>query len=145
MRDEDHISERLAAVRGRDVEFATMPDRPSDPPSLERRVVITAPPDLVELSRTGDVRVLDRLVELLGEPDTAWPAQVILSAMTRRDEKLVDAFAGAPDEWLSTAGRDAHARWREWLDQQRDHLVWDPGRRAFVQANGGAEDDDGAR
>ena len=43
---------------------------------LDRRVVVTGPPALVELSRSGDVEVLGELVELLGDAETAWAAEV---------------------------------------------------------------------
>ena len=129
----EDIERLLDAVRSDEVEFATMRDPPSRPPSLERRVVLTAPPELVQLAATGDVRVLDRLVDLLEDPDRAWAAQVVLSALTRRDEKIVDGFATSPDEWLETVGRNAHARWKEWLDARRDLLVWDAETRRFFE------------
>ena len=53
---------------------------PASPASLERRIVVTAPPALADLTATGDPRVLEGLVELLGDAGPrlggaggAWP------------------------------------------------------------------------
>jgi hypothetical protein len=128
------VGRTLEGVGTRDVEFASVRD-PTSPTNLERRIVVTAPPELVELTATGDVRVLDGLVELLGDPDRAWAAQVALSAMTRRDEKAVESFARTPEEWLESVGPGAQARWREWLEPRRGRLVWDAERRRFVEGD----------
>lgn len=110
-----------------------MRDPPTRPPSLERRLLVTAPPELAELTHIGDTRVLERLVELLDDPERAWAAQVGLAAMTRRDEGLVEGFSSSPEEWLDTVGPNARERWRDWLDEHRDRLVWNPETRAFVE------------
>src|SRR5437773_9941083 len=96
------LKDMLSAVRNDRIQFATMRPPGSQLATLERRVVVTAPPELVELSRTGDVEVLDKLVEMLKEPDRAWAAEVLLAAMTRKEEKLVDSFGGGPDKWWET-------------------------------------------
>jgi len=126
------IQRLLAAVLDRDVRFASL--APPDRRSLERRIVVISPPEMVELTATPDVGVLDHLVGLLDVPGRAWAAQVALSAMTRRDEKLVEASQSSPDEWLdSTVGRGAHARWTTWLTEHRDRLVWDQAAQAFTE------------
>jgi hypothetical protein len=121
------------AVRNDRIKFATM--RPPGSPfaTLDRRVVVVDAPDLVELSHNDDPRVLDQLVELLDERDHAWAAQVLLAALTRRDEKLVESFANAPDEWWNTFGATAHQRWRSWLDGARGRLAWDAEAQHFVE------------
>jgi len=129
--EDPQVRRRLEGVATEDVEFASMRD-PS-PKNLERRIVVTAPAELVEVTATGDPRVLDELVELLGEPDGAWAAQVALSAMTRHDEKAVEAFARTPEDWLESVGAGAQARWRDWLAPRRDRLEWDADRRMFVE------------
>ncbi len=123
--------EQLEAVRSGEVEFATMRPPGSDFAILDRRVIVTGPPALVELSQSGDVEVLDALVELLDDPETAWAAEVLLAAMTRREEKEVETFSGNPAGWWDTLGRDARARWAEWLDGERDALRWDAEVGAF--------------
>jgi hypothetical protein len=122
----------LAAVRNDAVEFATFAPPGSDFAVLDRRVAVVAPPELERLVATGDVDVLDELVELLRDPDRAFAAQVVLTAMTRRDEKEVEAFSGRPDEWWAAVGEGAHERWADWLDDVRDRLRWDPDSGAFV-------------
>lgn len=131
-RDDQQIRRTLAAIATGDVEFASVRD-PASPTDLERRIVVTAPPELAELTASGNARVLDLLVEMLGEPEHAWPAQVALSAMTRRDEKAVEAFARTPEDWLESIAPGAQARWAEWLGERRDRLAWDAERRMFVE------------
>lgn len=124
--------ELLAAVRNDAVEFATFQPPGSEFALLDRRVALVAPPELEQLAATGDVEVLDELVELLRDPDRAFAAQVVLSAMTRQEEKEVEAFSGRPDEWWAAVGQGAHERWAEWLDDARDRLRWDPDDATFV-------------
>lgn len=114
------------------IEFATLRPPGSDMAVLDRRVVVTGPPALVELSRAGDADVLDELVELLGDPATAWTAEVLLAAMTRREEKQVETFGGDPDGWWEALGHGAHERWAAWLDSARDSLRWDADAGAFT-------------
>jgi hypothetical protein len=127
------LKDRLAAVRNDRIQFVT--SRPPGSPfaTLERRVDVTGPPELVELSHHDDVKVLDELVNLLRDPDRAWAAEVLLAAMTRREEKIVDAFARTPGEWWDSVGKSAYERWRAWLGETRNRLVWDPSASAFVE------------
>lgn len=124
----------LDAVQNDRIEFVTM--RPPGSPfaSLERRVVVTGPPELVAVAESGDVALLDELVERLNDPQRAWAAAVLLAAMTGREAKLVDAFAATPDEWWGAVGETAYARWAGWLAGARDHLVWDAETGMFVEA-----------
>ena len=122
----------LSAVQNDRIEFATMRPPGSTFATLERRVVVTAPPELIDLSRTGDVRVLGELVDLLKDPDRAWAAEVLLAAMTRHEEKLVDTFAATPDKWWDAVGETAHKRWSSWLKENKRNLTWDPENNVFV-------------
>jgi hypothetical protein len=124
--------EQLEAVRSGEVEFATLRPPGSQMAVLDRRVVVTGPPALVELSRSGDVEVLDELVELLGDQETAWAAEVLLAAMTGREAKLVEASAGDVGEWWATLGQGARERWSAWLESERDALRWDPEAAVFT-------------
>jgi len=123
----------LENVRGADVRFATMPD---PRPSLERRIVVIAPPELARLAASGDIAVLDALVDLLNDRERAWAAEVALAAMTRHDELVVAAYSTTPDEWLETLGPTAHTQWKQWLDEHRHRLSWDAERRVFVSPLG---------
>lgn len=122
----------LDAVRNENVEFATVRPENSEFALLDRRVVVVSPPELERLALTGEIEVLEALVELLRDPHRAWAAQVLLAAMTRREEKEVEAFATQPDEWWPALGKDAHERWRTWFDEHRASLRWDPERGAFA-------------
>jgi hypothetical protein len=123
----------LDGVRNARIGFVTA--RPPGSPfaTLDRRVIVTSPEEAVQLSHIGDVRVLDELARLLHDHDRAWAAVVILAALTRREEKLVESFASDPDEWWRALGQDAQARWSAWLSEKRDALAWDPGEQFFVE------------
>src|SRR5262245_222902 len=123
----------LQAVSNDRVEFATMRPPDSKFVTLERRVVVTAPPELVRLAETGEVTTVEALVELLKEPDRAWAAVVLLAAMTRREEKVVDAFAAHPDQWWASVGKTAYERWANWLKEAKAKLVWDAKDKVFVE------------
>src|SRR5690348_2631771 len=105
------LRDLLASVRNDRIQFATA--RPSDSQftTLERRVLVTGPAELVELSEMGNVRVLDELVKLLREPNQAWAAAVLLASLTRWEEKLIDAFAANPAAWWDGVGKTAWERW----------------------------------
>jgi hypothetical protein len=128
------LKDMLAAVRNDRIEFATMRPPGSQFTTLDRQVVVTGPPELVELCAMGDVRVLDELVKLLEDPNRAWAAMVLLAAMTRREEKVVDSFAANPDDWWNSLGKAAYRRWTQWLDESIDKLVWDAKDRVFVES-----------
>jgi hypothetical protein len=90
------LKDSLTSVRNDRIKFVTMSPPDSQFATLGRWVVITGPPELVELSKTGDVRILDELVRLLKDSDRAWAAMVLLAALTRREEDVVSAFATSP-------------------------------------------------
>ena len=127
------LKESLISVRNDRIQFVTMSSPGSHFATLDRRVVITGPPELVELSRAGDVRILDELVELLKNPDRAWAAMVLLSSLTRKEEEVVNAFATNPEKWWDSVGKGAHDRWSKWLTESRAKLTWDAENRAFVE------------
>ena len=120
------MSELAELLAGSPVEFATMRPPGSRFAVLERRVVVTAPEPLRELSRSGDAGVLDELVACLRDPDTAWPAEVVLAAMTGVEAKEVETFGGDPAGWWAAFGEGAHERWADWLEANRERLRWDP-------------------
>jgi hypothetical protein len=126
------LSELAELLAGSPVEFATM--RPPGSPFavLERRVVVTAPEPLRELSRAGDVETLDELVACLRDRDTAWPAEVLLAAMTGAEAKEVETFGADPAGWWATFGEGAHDHWAQWLDENRERLRWDPEAAIFT-------------
>jgi len=100
---------------------------------LDRRVVITGPPEVAELASAGDVSILDEVLDLLKDPDRAWAAEILLASLTGHEEKIVDTFATQPDEWWEQMGRTAFERWSERLQQARSRLAWRPEVRRFVE------------
>jgi len=127
------LKDSLTFVRNDRIKFVTMSPANSQFTILDRRVVITGPPELVELTGKADVRVLDQLVPLLKDSDRAWAAMVLLTAMTRREEDVVNAYATSPEKWLESIGKTAYDRWSEWLTESRGNLTWDAENRAFVE------------
>ncbi len=123
----------LEAVRNDHIEFVTLRPPGSEFVTLERRVVVTGPSELVHLSGMGDLHVLGELIKLLKEPDRAWAAVVLLAAMTRREEKMVDSFATIPDEWWNSVGKTAYEHWNKWLKEKKEKLVWDSENKVFVE------------
>ena len=73
-----------------------------------------------------------KLVDLLDDPDRAWAAAVVLAAATGRDAKQIESLPASPDEWWATLGETAQERWRDWLQDTRDRLRWDPAARTFM-------------
>jgi hypothetical protein len=122
------------AVRNDTIQFATM--RPPDSPFalLQRRVVVTAPPELVALLAAGSCGVLEELVEILDDPDRSWAAEVALAAVTQREQDLVNSYAGTPEKWPSSrVGRTARERWSAWLQATKSNLSWDPESKVFSE------------
>ena len=68
---------------------------------------------------------------MLKDPDRAWAAEVLLAAMTRNEEKLVDSFDGGPDKWWETLGETAYERWSKWLEENKHRLVWNSDKVCF--------------
>src|SRR5258707_13395968 len=83
------LGEMLNAVTNERIEFAT---RQASPSSSDRRVVITGPREVLELSASGDPQALRGLIELLHDPERAWGAEGSLAAMTRNEEEIVNDF-----------------------------------------------------
>lgn len=126
------LHDMLAEVYNDRIEFVTTRPPDSQFALLERRVVITNPPELVQLAQTGTVKKLDELVKLLADPDRAWAAEVLLAAMTRREEKIVDTYAAHSDEWWRVMGEGAYQRWSNWLKENRGNLAWDEANKNFT-------------
>lgn len=122
----------LSGVWNDQIEFATM--RPPGSPftTLERRVIMTGPDEIIQLAKTGERRVVAELIELLKEPDRAWAALVMLSAMTGRQGKVVDMYSTTPDEWWRISGATAYENWNAWLEEVWDGLQWDPENSVFT-------------
>jgi hypothetical protein len=98
-----------------------------------RTVVVTGPPEVVELMSIGDVVVLEELVRLLLVPNRAWAAEVVLAALTHNEEDIVNAFAAHPGQWQDSVGKNAHGRWNEWLKCRQGKLLWDPQAHVFLE------------
>jgi hypothetical protein len=129
------LDDLLSAVQNDRIQFVTM--RPPGSPFvlLERRVVVVAPPEVEQLIARGDPHLLEELIPLLQDPQRAWAAEVILAAVTRQEEKMVDTYATNPDQWWDLLGRTAYERWSQWLADTRGRLTWDATNQVFVETD----------
>jgi len=127
------LAQMLSAVSNDNIEFVTARSEEATLPIAQRKVVVTAPPELVELSKAGDVNVLEKLIELLPHRDRAWAAEVLLAALTGNEADIVNAFATQPNRWQESIGKNAHERWNRWLKARKGNLVWDAQAGAFVE------------
>lgn len=119
------------AVRDDTIRFATT--RPPDSPfaTLDRRVVLTGPPELIAHLSAPDVGTLDALVRLLDDPQRSWAAQVALAALTGREGKIVESAAAEPGRWRETLGKTSRERWQSWLRDAKPKLTWDAAVHTF--------------
>jgi hypothetical protein len=122
----------LDSVTDRKIRFLTTRPENAQFVILDRIVVVTGPPELVRLSRTGDVQVLRELINLLNKPGRAWASEVMLAAMTRTEADIVNAFARDPKRWRNSVGKTAHARWTKWLNEMYGRLSWDETNHVFT-------------
>jgi hypothetical protein len=130
------LTQLLNAVTDENIEFLTTRHNHAAMPTLDRRVVVTGPPDVVKLLPIGDVRVLEELVTLLRDPNRAWAAEVVLAALTHNEEDIVNAFAAHPERWQDSVGKNAYDRWNKWLTSHERALSWDPQEQVFVERQG---------
>jgi hypothetical protein len=138
LRSEKHnvpmeLTPLLDAVTDEKIEFVTTRGDRSPMPTMGRHVVVTGPPEVMELMSLGDVRVLEELANLLPKPKRAWAAEVVLASLTHHEEDLVNAFAADPKRWRESVGKGAYGRWSEWLESRRGKLIWNPDEHAFVE------------
>jgi hypothetical protein len=127
------IKQLLNSVTNKKIEFITTGVEGATLPTMGRRVVVTGPPEVVELLSIGDVWVLDKLIGLLRDPDRAWAAEVALASLTHHEEEIANAFATRPGQWQDSLGKNAFERWNSWLKSRRN-LVWDSKEHAFMES-----------
>ncbi len=124
----------LESVSDEKIQFITARPERSEFAILDRQVVVTGPPELVRLRRTGNLQVLTELINLLKKPSRAWAAEVLLAAMTRREEDIVNAFAKDRHGWWNSVGKTAYERWSQWLNEINGKLIWDSTNEVFTIA-----------
>ena len=127
-----HVPTDLDSVRTDRVEFVSSRPAGAMTTALERRIDVTGPPALVALLQDPDLRLLQHLIQLLGDERRAWAAQVLLASLTGHDAKSVELYANEPERWWRSFGASAQLRWQAWFDQQASHLSWDTKERLFV-------------
>jgi len=96
-------------------------------------VVVTAPAALAKMTETGSPAALPELIGLLKDPGRAWAAQVLLAALTGREEKFVDVYQGQPGQWYEVLGKTAYERWSKWFQEAKNRLEWSAADRMFIE------------
>src|SRR5437879_2476397 len=126
---------KLPTVRNDAIQFGSLRPPGSSFVVLGRKVVTANPPELVAMSHSGQVSVLDDLVGLLNDPDRAWAAAVMLAAMTGREADIVQRFACQPTRGggRSLATMPKSAGKTGWRAAHRQCLKWDPEANQFVE------------
>ena len=122
----------LLIIRNDAIQFANYRPPGATLPTRGRKIMIIGPPEAVRLARSGDLHLIDRLLPLLADPDRAWAAEVMLSAMTGHDSDLVLDYEKEPSEFFKDFGEGLEQAWQKWLAEVRDKLQWDDTVHRFV-------------
>jgi hypothetical protein len=115
----------INAVSNKTIRFASF--RPPESPfaTLERQVKVTGPDSVLELIRFADTSLLPSLIEFLKTPEKAWAAEIILTAITETDGKILESFSLNPSKWWDAIGLNAFTKWNTWYLKNRDKIKWD--------------------
>jgi hypothetical protein len=98
-------------------------------PRHENRIFILNPPELVQLSNIGDVKILEKLVELTDIPGKAWAAHVLIAKMLGFSD-----IKSISDTWWKTEGKTgiAQKKWTKYISQIKPTLHWDSQKKYFT-------------
>jgi len=122
----------LQMIRNDTIKFGNYRPPEATLPTRGRKIMILGPADAVRLAHSGDLHVVDSLVPLLADPDRAWAAEVMLSAMTGHDSDLVLDYESNAGDFLKDFGHGLEDAWKKWLAEFRDRLQWDDKFHRFV-------------
>lgn len=122
----------LSSIDNQNIQFATMRPPGSAFATLERKVVIIAPKAAVNLTKIDDAALIPALIELLQNSQKAWAAEILLTAITGGDGKIVESFSGSSDEWWDNVGQNAYGKWHNWHQENKENIVWSKSEKIFV-------------
>lgn len=125
----------INTVNNKTIRFATFRPPGSSFATLERQIKITAPDSVVELIRLADTSLLPSLIEFLKTPKKAWAAEIILTAITETDGKILESFSGNPSTWWGTIGVNAFNKWNTWYSKNKNKIVWDEKMQIFKMSD----------
>jgi hypothetical protein len=132
----------LESVRNANLQFRVenIPDRSRDEirgpaedglppwPRPNYKIIIEKSSELIQLSNTNDIRILDELLRLLNYRDRAWAAHILLSRMmgltpvhaelyvldNQVDLSTYNFTSVSPEKWWETEGKTLHAK-KAWI------------------------------
>lgn len=114
----------LKSVTNKTIQFASYSPERSTFAVLERNIIVTGPDSVLQLMKAGDIAILTSLIDLLKDSTKAWAAEIILTALTAGDGKVIESFAGDPKKWWEAAGANSYTYWDSWYKKNQDVIEW---------------------
>jgi hypothetical protein len=124
----------LDAVDNTTIQFVSYRPSGSVFALLDRKIGITGPAAVLNLVEEADPNLLTALIDLLKDPQKAWAAAIILTALTGGDGKVVESFSGRPEKWWEAIGTNAYGYWKNWYQENKNNLQWDKSKKIFAAA-----------
>ncbi len=115
----------IDAVNNKTIRFVTFRPPESTLATLERHVRITGPDSILKLIQNSDLPLLSSLIELLKDSKKAWASEIILTALTMSDGKILESFSDAPEEWWKSIGVNSYKKWNSWYLMNKNKITWD--------------------
>jgi len=114
----------LKSVNNKTIQFASYSPERSAFAVLERNIIVTGPDSVLQLLQAGDTAILPSVIDLLKESTKAWAAEIILTALTAGDAKVIESFNDDPQKWWETVGANSYAYWNSWYIKNKDSIEW---------------------
>ena len=111
----DNKTIRFVSFRPPETMFAT----------LERMIEVTGPDSVLDLIKNANSSLLPFLIELLKDSKKAWASEIILTALTKNDGKILESFSNASKEWWKSIGINSYAKWNDWYLANKNKIEWD--------------------
>jgi hypothetical protein len=121
----------INSVDNKTIRFVTFRPPESHFATLERQVRVIGPDSVLDLIRNADLSLLPSLIELLKDSKKAWASEIILTALTAGDGKILESFSDAPGQWWKSIGINSHQKWNSWYLANKNKIVWDEELKVF--------------
>ena len=121
----------INSVNNKTIRFVTFRPPESSFATLERQVNVTGPGSVLNLIKNSDSSLLSALIELLKDSKKAWASEIILTALTKSDGKILESFSAAPEEWWKAIGVNSYEKWNSWYLMNKTKITWDEKLQVF--------------
>ncbi len=121
----------INTVDNKTIKFVTFRPPESTFATLERHVRVTGPDSILKLIQNSDLLLLSSLIELLKDSKKAWASEIILTALTMSDGKILESFSDAPEEWWKSMGVNSYKKWNSWYLRNKNKISWDEKLQVF--------------